>query len=406
MSTESDLDVLAQQVRAFIDQEIPNVLAWNVNPTVLYDSLQRIGTGFTSIEGRATALETTVGGITLPGGALAPPAEWVREAATPTYVNASSFTLPGDQTGVYRPGARLRVTLGAAQVVVTLSTVTYNAGPGATTLVLTTPALSPALNALDHSLVRQSSVAVATADILDAAVTASKLAPGAVTTPAIAAGSVLSAAIPAGQITAAHHVPKSLTAAQIADGSLVDSLIAPATITGDKIAAGSLNGALVLAARSVGLAQLALGATVQALSVTPLPNQVSLSVGVELLCIEATWTSRGGRVLLLGVLHGIMGYTDIAPGPSLASTMRLDGTAGHADGFPICVNTISSASASASGGVSVFAVSPITISTAFAFNVNALSAASHRAAISATLSGTPLGNNTIQSGYLIVCELG
>jgi len=268
-TTEDDLDYFADRVRFFVDQEIPTVTSWNVDPHVLQDSLRRVGDGFTSVEQDVAALQTTVDGITLPDGSLAPIGEWVTDPGTPTYIDSSTFSLVGDQTANYRAGSRIRATLAPpTTTVAAASTVFYNGGTNQTVITLLTPSLTPALSKVEMSIVRQSTPMARTQDIMDLAVTTAKLADLAVQTAKIANYQVTQLKLALGAVGTDQLAPGAVTNAKvgfkslqgstvIADGTLNGNpTITPGSITGDRIAPGAI-GPTQLAPNAVGAANIA-----------------------------------------------------------------------------------------------------------------------------------------------------
>lgn len=252
-TTEDDIDYFADRVRFFVDQEIPTVTSWNVDPHVLQDSLRRVGDGFTSVESDVAALEAIVHGITLPDGSLAPTSEWVADPGTPTYISATAFSLVADQTANYRAGSRIRATLvPPTTTIATVQSVLYNAGTNQTVITLLTPVLTTALTKIETSIVKQSSPAARTEDILDLAVTTPKIGDLQVTTGKIgnlqvtggklALLAVDTAQLNNGAVTNAKVGFKSLQGSTvIADGTLNGNpTINPGTITSDRIASRTI----------------------------------------------------------------------------------------------------------------------------------------------------------------------
>jgi hypothetical protein len=238
-----DLRALAAQVRRFIALEIPDTNAWNVNTNLEDEIATRTAQGFDDLEAIVDGLKLTVDGIVLPDGTLKPIGEWVPAAVTPTYVDASSFSLPGDQTADYRQGARLRVTLGAgATLVATIASVLYSGVSTRTVVALTTPSLTPALAKIETSIVRQSTPMVRAVDLL----------PAAVGTPALQVGAVTTAILADLSVTAAKLVDLAVTTAKLADAAVTNAKVAYQALQGDSVlAAGSVTGSTVLRDRTV-----------------------------------------------------------------------------------------------------------------------------------------------------------
>lgn len=74
-------------------------------------------------------------GINDPAG-VAQASEWVTYTGDPTYINATSFSVEGDQTGVLQVGRRLRSTNTGGVVYSTISAASYDVGSGLTTVTV------------------------------------------------------------------------------------------------------------------------------------------------------------------------------------------------------------------------------------------------------------------------------
>src|SRR5262245_3207578 len=197
MSTESDLIALADRVRDFVDQEIPTVETWNINPDVLDEALRTIiGPAFTTVE---TGLGTTndrIDGIVLPDGSLKPIGEWVGEETPPVFLSTTTFGLLGDKPAYYRQGSRLRVTLAPPNTAIAaVTSAIYNPGQNQTVIALATAVLTSALSKVEMSIVRDSLPQQRTIDLLDKIVTEIKMADNAASTRVIANLAVTSAKI-------------------------------------------------------------------------------------------------------------------------------------------------------------------------------------------------------------------
>jgi len=168
---EEILDGLAGQVRFFVDQEIPNVAAWNENPTVIQTALGDIGDFFTDVYGQ-------LGSVT---GAAA---EWIPWPSV-AYVSPTQFTVGGDQRATIPVGTRVRVHLGLQLGIAAVTTVAYDGVSQLTTITIDQSMLTVALAGVDYGFVRTSVpkigpndlqiLAVNTVNIVDGAVTNQKI---------------------------------------------------------------------------------------------------------------------------------------------------------------------------------------------------------------------------------------
>jgi hypothetical protein len=220
--SQDDLNSLANQVRMFIDQEVPDVTEWNVNPVVLQESLRQLGGMIDDLEVDQAALQERLDGMTDPVTGVVVVPEWVLEPSAPTYLAAGKFLLVGDRRADYQIGDRVRVLLGpvdaTTSVVTTVTASTY--APDTTTVTVTPAALTPQLRAIEYGLVRRSMPtdlipdavqavhlakdAVAVRNLQQNSVTDFALAPAAVKSRHIDTGAVLSAAIAPLQINSGH----------------------------------------------------------------------------------------------------------------------------------------------------------------------------------------------------------
>lgn len=85
--------------------------------------------------------------------------EWQPFAAAPLFVSATSFSVTGDQTGTFQLGRRLKTTNSGGTVYSTISTSTYSAGPGTTTVVVVNDSgvLDGGLSAVSYALLSATS---------------------------------------------------------------------------------------------------------------------------------------------------------------------------------------------------------------------------------------------------------
>ena len=80
--------------------------------------------------------------------------EWVSNALTPTYVSASSFTIPGNQTGIFNSNRRIQYFLGSGTFYGYVNSSSYNAGTMLTTVSMTadTTSLDNTLTGVNYAL--------------------------------------------------------------------------------------------------------------------------------------------------------------------------------------------------------------------------------------------------------------
>jgi hypothetical protein len=153
-----------------------------------------------------------------------------------------------------------------------------------------------------------------------------------------------------------------------------------------------------LADKSVLLGQLAVGASVQQIAFNGMATGVGLSVNVELVCVEVTWTSRGGNWFALAVLHGHVGIPTSGT-QGVGSRVRIDGTAGTADGTIVAQCSFGSLTSSGT----LPSVAPFALSTCA--TGSGLSAGVHRLKVFAYTTGPNVVSNVAESGFILVGEL-
>jgi hypothetical protein len=154
-----------------------------------------------------------------------------------------------------------------------------------------------------------------------------------------------------------------------------------------------------LADKSVVLGQLAVGAALQggAFGFNGMATGVGLQPNVELVCVEVTWTSRGGPWFAIAVLHGHVGIPTSGT-QGVGSRMRIDGTAGTANGTILADCSFGSLTSSGS----LPSVAPFALSTCA--NGSGLSAGVHRLKVFAYTTGANVVTNVAESGYILVGE--
>ena len=91
---------------------------------VLEDSLNNIIATYDNVSGINDITSSNVFG------------EWIATNLTPSYLSATSFTFSGNQTTLLFPNGRLKMTNTGGVIYGTIQTVTYNAGSGLTTIVV------------------------------------------------------------------------------------------------------------------------------------------------------------------------------------------------------------------------------------------------------------------------------
>lgn len=100
----------------------------NTYKAVLTDS---VGTPIRTVDDLSAINDTSVATIS----------EWVLFAGAATYINATSFSLVGDQTNLFDVNRRTRATVSGGDAYSTIITSTYSSGTGKTTLVIANDAV-------------------------------------------------------------------------------------------------------------------------------------------------------------------------------------------------------------------------------------------------------------------------
>lgn len=187
MSKETDLDAKAAQLRDFIFQEIPSTATWNINVTRMREGLTLLGDFFSDTDTAIANLRALFEADHAVDGKNPVPSEWVPDGASPTYLGAGLFSLPGDRRADYLRGHRIRAALGpSTNVEVTAQLVGFDALANRTTITVAPPALTGALSAVSHGLVRFSVPRIVAGGIMPEAILGPELADGAVKSAAIA----------------------------------------------------------------------------------------------------------------------------------------------------------------------------------------------------------------------------
>lgn len=175
--------------------------------------------------------------------------QWVDSGVTPTYVNATQFTLPGDQTSAFQVNRRIKATVTAGTVYGYISVSSF-AALTTITVVLDSGSLDEGLSAVQLGLLtpqNSSLPAVSTAQILDLAVTNAKLAANSVTASKLAADAILRGHLAGlGLSTAGSSATMDFAAGQAADStsSVLMALVSAISKTTGAWAVGTGNGGL------------------------------------------------------------------------------------------------------------------------------------------------------------------
>lgn len=129
--------------------------------------------------------------------------EWVQSGFVPTYINATSFSVPGDQTAVLQIGRRLQTTNTSGLVWSTISNSVFAAGITTVTVVNDSTTLDAGLSGVAYALLSASPLSVPN-------LPGSKIT-GAVTS----SGMTMATARVLGRLTASTGAVEELTATQI-----------------------------------------------------------------------------------------------------------------------------------------------------------------------------------------------
>jgi hypothetical protein len=77
--------------------------------------------------------------------------EWINPALAATFVDASNFTVEGDQTSLFLQYRRLKITLAASTVYTEVSAVSYSGVSGLTTVTLADAVATAPITAVEHA---------------------------------------------------------------------------------------------------------------------------------------------------------------------------------------------------------------------------------------------------------------
>ncbi|QIM51629.1 hypothetical protein [Hydrogenophaga crocea] len=104
--------------------------------------------------------------------------EWVASGFTPTYISATSFSVPGDQTAILQINRRLRTTNTSGFVYSTISNSVFAAGSTTVTVSNDSATLDPGLTVVEYGLLGAKNPSIPTlqsSQIADKAVTFAKM---------------------------------------------------------------------------------------------------------------------------------------------------------------------------------------------------------------------------------------
>lgn len=112
------------------------------------------------IKNAAGVIQRTVDDIAGVNDASVSQSEWVDSGFVPTYINATSFSVPGDQTTVLQIGRRVRTTNTSGLVYATISNSVFAAGITTVTLTNDSTTLDPGLSGVAYALLAASPLSV------------------------------------------------------------------------------------------------------------------------------------------------------------------------------------------------------------------------------------------------------
>ena len=156
--------------------------------------------------------------------------EWLESGFVPTYINGTSFSVPGDQTGTLQVNRRLRTTNTSGFIYSTITNSVFSAGNTTVTLANDSGTLDAGLSAVAYGLLSATNSSIPiiqTAGLADKSVTMAKIQD-------IASGTLL------GRVDPGSGVPAPLTPSQIPP--LLTSKIQPFTVTVNGVGGAPANG--------------------------------------------------------------------------------------------------------------------------------------------------------------------
>lgn len=112
------------------------------------------------IKNAAGVVQRTVDDIAGVNDASVSQSEWVDSGLVPTYINPTSFSVPGDQTTVLQVGRRVRTTNTSGLVYSTISNSVFAAGITTVTLANDSTTLDPGLSGVAYGLLAASPLSV------------------------------------------------------------------------------------------------------------------------------------------------------------------------------------------------------------------------------------------------------
>lgn len=233
--------------------------------------------------------------------------EWVESGFVPTYINATSFSVPGDQTGLLQIGRRLRTTNTSGLVNSTISNSVFASSITTVTLTNDSTTLDAGLSLVAYALLAADPLSVPNL-------------PGSKITGALtASGLTMTTARMLGRLTASTGAVEELTSAQVTTNfvdaastaaagksELMTNAEAQAGTDTARVATGANLGATVL-----GIGQ-AWNTQVRAVNVTytnstgrPIEVMVTLSSGSN---DNASVLINGVQHARIGVVAGVVGF--------------------------------------------------------------------------------------------------
>lgn len=152
-ATQTTLDSLVVTQTAYnahaADQDAHGLATVRTDATSVRTEVQSARGSKTTLTNRLNVSLTADGAIRLSQIA----ARWIDNADTPTYVSTTSFTVPGDRTGVYIPGALLRFLVSGTYAYGNVASRSFGGGVTTVTLDPAYPVLTVGLTQVNIALV-------------------------------------------------------------------------------------------------------------------------------------------------------------------------------------------------------------------------------------------------------------
>lgn len=288
---KQQLQALGDQISLLQDQQIPHGVnsgafpdVWNEDRSAVKTALPIVGDFFADSDGQITALRALFNADHDPNTGKNPvPPEWVVEATTPVFVNASQFQLANDRRVDYTTAQRIRAKLGVSFVIVAINGApSYDAQQNVTTITVTPATLSAALAEVARGLVRTSMPKVQASDIVDGAIGGNALADLGVPGSKIALGAI--------------------TRTKITDGEVITSKLSALCVQTNN-----------LGNTAVTTPKLAVGASVNTRVAADIALQQQLTQTEATILTLPAMTTRGGPVLLVGMFCAAFTGANNAP---------------------------------------------------------------------------------------------